>query len=216
MPSPILVSMLKYRDIIHTYRDSSARAAGLEVFEELVLRGEPLAANAARVRLRVLVRHRGKFTCERSRDQFARAVKAPRKMSTTEHDGRVWVWVIGTHASKTVRRTACLCANISHTYTTLSLSLSSLSRSTHRLSPLTLKLDAQGGMLWYIPALAGMGAAGEGRADRCCERGGEETAAGMLSALEACLLQSQVSRPESARALAASRMLSWPSACLCM
>jgi hypothetical protein len=54
---PILVSMLKYRDIIHTYRDSSARAAGLEVFEELVLRGEPLAANAARVRLRVLVRH---------------------------------------------------------------------------------------------------------------------------------------------------------------
>ena len=46
----LLFSMLKHRDI-HTYRDSSARSAGLEVFEELVLRGESLAANAARVRL---------------------------------------------------------------------------------------------------------------------------------------------------------------------
>jgi hypothetical protein len=109
-----------------------------------------------------------------------------------------------------------VCKYFSHIHNSLSLSFFSLSLYTHRLSPLTLKLDAQGGMLWYIPALAGMGAAGEGGADRCCERGGEETAAGMLSALEACLLQSQVSRPESARALAASRMLSWPSACLCM
>ena len=83
--SHALFSMLKYRDIIHTYRDSGARAAGLEVFEELVLRGESLAANAARVRLRVLVRHWRKNNSRAAVRAHSSAMSTT--MLSTEHDG---------------------------------------------------------------------------------------------------------------------------------
>jgi hypothetical protein len=74
-----------------------------------------------------------------------------------------------------------------------------------RLSPLTLQLDEDGSLLWYVPAFGAharraAAAPGGARADAAGGGGGEETAAGMMSALEAVLLQSKVRRRRSALA----------------
>ena len=63
---------------MHAYRRFGALGAALQVLEELVLGGKPLAAHAARVRHR-RVRH---LTCELSRTQ-----ERSMAVEHVEHDG---------------------------------------------------------------------------------------------------------------------------------
>ena len=89
-----------------------------------------------------------------------------------------------------------------------------------RLSPLTLQLDKDGSLLWYVPvfgghAYASAAAAADGEGVDAAGGGGrEETAAGMMSALEACLLQSQVGRMRPGRVRLLPTRVCSPNACM--